>query len=164
MAEQDCVTLMLEKQRECMVQARAFEIWLDFLTPIRWVTIFIGVVFPALAGFSLLRGAAIFGVSWQNIATFLTFAASVVAGLHAALHCDVHQAGCKKLGPLYSSLADEFGIAVTLEDKARQKRSVELIRRLAELKRSTTETPMYWATQKAAREVPLSAALNLTAS
>jgi hypothetical protein len=153
MAEPNYIKLLQEKRQECLVQAKAFEIWLEFLTPIRWTTIFISIIFPALAGFSLFQGTNIFGINWQHIAAVLTFTASVVAALHTALRCDSHQSACKKLAPLYFALADEFDIAGILDEKAAQKKYTELIKRLADLKRTTTETPIRWAKQKAEREV-----------
>lgn len=154
----DDVEFLREKQRECLVRAKAFEIWLDFLTPLRWLTIFIGVVFPAIAGFSLLSNApesSFLGVQWRTISAVLTLLASIVAALHAALHCDAHQTGCKKLGPLFENLSDEFRIAATESDpKVRRKIRESLAKRLAELKSRATEKPGRWAIQRAESLIP----------
>lgn len=147
------IQLLLDKKRECLVQTRAFEIWLDVLAPIRWLTIFITVFFPALAGLTVVENIAVMGMPWQDTAATLTFFASIVAALHSAFKCDAHQAACKTLAPLYSSLADDFAAAVLLEDKVLAKRTQDLLKKLSDLKKATTETPIRWAIEKAEAQI-----------
>jgi hypothetical protein len=138
--------VLLAHRRDCKIQAKAFEIWLEPLTFVRWCTIALTVVGPAFAGFSLLGKLA---PSWQTFSAWLTFSASTAATLHAAFRCDAHQTGCKKLGPMYSALALEFETAEGLEGAALRQKGADLIKRLADLKRSTTETPIPWAVRRA---------------
>jgi hypothetical protein len=152
----DIIDFLREKERACRVMTRAYNHWLFFLTPVRWATIFIGVVFPAFAGISFLRHEeVIWGMPWQTVAAWATFIASVVAALHSALHCESHQLGCQRLRARYCALADEFKLAIILDEKLLRKKADELRLKFAKLDESTTETPTKWAIDKAEREIPL---------
>lgn len=148
------VALLNEKRREFLVRARAYELWLRFLTPIRWMTVISGVALPAIAGFTLLRGHDVFGIPWEHISAVLSFVASMIAALHTALHCEPHQTECRRLRWRYAVMADEFGLALVADEKTLPKKQADLTTRLSDLKLHSTEEPPGWILEKAQREVP----------
>lgn len=148
------ILFLTEKRRECLVHARAYELWLRFLTPIRWMTVISGVALPAIAGFTLLRGRDVFGVPWANVSAVLTFVASLIAALHTALHCEPHQTECRRLKQRYGAMADEFEVALSGDEKTLVKKQADLATRLSELKRNSTEETPGWILEKARRDVP----------
>ncbi|SOE59136.1 hypothetical protein SAMN05414139_01480 [Burkholderia sp. D7] len=149
------VAILKENHRECLVQARAYELWLRFLTPIRWITVISGVALPATAGFMLLRGREIFGAGpWVNVSAVLTFVAALIATLHNALHCEPHQTECRRLKQRYAAIAVEFKAALAGDEKALSRKQAALTTRLSELKRNSTEEPPGWFLDKAQRDVP----------
>jgi hypothetical protein len=150
------MALLKERRRECLIQARAYDLWLRVLTPIRWATITSGVVLPAVAGFTLLRGQDIFGIPWTNVSATLTFIASIVAALHNALHCEPHQTECRRLRRRFATMADDFETALSGDEKSLVKKRDDLNARLSQLKQSATEEPPGWCFDKANKEVQLS--------
>lgn len=151
------IALLKERQRECLIQARAYDLWLRVLTPIRWITVISGVALPAIAGFTLLRGHPVFGIPWTNVSATLTFIASLIAALHTALHCEPHQTECRRLRRRFAAMADDFETVLSGDEKSLTKKQADLSERLSQLKENATEDPPGWCFDKARRDVPLTA-------
>lgn len=148
------VVLLNEKRRECLVQARAYELWLRILTPIRLMTVVSGVALPAIAGFTTLHARDVFGVPWANVCALLTFAASLIATLHTALQCEPHQTECQRLRRRYAAMVDEFDLALSGEERTLRRKEAELTNRLSDLKLHSKDEPPGWILDKAQRDVP----------
>src|SRR5258706_13250881 len=147
------VALLNEKRRECLVQARAYELWLRILTPIRWATVTSGVALPAIAGFTMLQGRDIFGIPWANVCAVLTFAASLIAPLHTALRCEPHQTECHRLRRRYAAMADDFEVALSGDVAPLPRKQAELTTHLSDLKLHSKEETPGWILDKAQRDV-----------
>ncbi|HMY51026.1 MAG TPA: hypothetical protein PLD90_15380 [Rhodocyclaceae bacterium] len=147
------IDFLIKQRRECQIAGLAYSKWLSFLTPIRWATVVIGVVFPSLAGFSLLSGKAILGIEWKTISAYLVFFSSIVAALHAALHCESHQAECKRLRNRYQALIDEIDNIMMLQPDDLKEAIHKLHNQLKELKENTTEEPPIYYRKKAEAEL-----------
>src|SRR6266404_2269512 len=106
--------LFAQRERQCRVEHRGYSRWLALLTPLKWLTVAGGTVLSALAGATVFSKPQFLGNNWPVYAGVLALLASILTGLHTALHCDAHQAECRRLIQRYQSLETSFQAAQAL--------------------------------------------------
>mgnify|MGYP006107971443 CR=1 FL=1 len=146
--------LDLFKQRkiECHIQQESYSIWLSYLTPLRWVSIIIGVIFPAIVGVAIF--AELFGEEWKIWSAIMLLVSGMVSGLHTALKCDSHQSECQRLKKRYEALADKYNDVIILQPKEGViDIHKNLGNELTELKEETITTPANWCINKAKKTI-----------
>lgn len=139
-----------KKQKECLVQKKAYEKWLRIVTPLRWLAIFVSVVAPAIVGLKVSGG--IFA-DWQLICASVLFTSAIASGLHTGLKCDVHQQECLRLAKQYESLANKFELAKTETSNLLEQRKEELGKKYSDLIENTLTTPAQWCLNSATRAI-----------
>ena len=138
------------KKTECLVRKEAYDIWLGFLTPLKWTSIAIGVIFPAIAGATFFL--KVFGDKWEIWAAVILLISAIVSGLHSLLKCDIHQEECKRLTKKYEAMADKYNDAIILEPDNMISLQDELASELRLLKKESITTPMKWCFTRAAKK------------
>lgn len=144
----------LSKRREldCQIERHALEMWLSCLTPIRWLTTIGTTVLSAVAGATILGKPAFLGEhNYTIVAGLCALGASILSGLHAALHCDAHQAECRRLIGVFAGLEAGYQATQGLEENRRNTKERELERRFEETITGRTTTPPLWFRQRAER-------------
>jgi hypothetical protein len=114
------------RERDCFVEMRALEMWLGFLTPLRWFTVIGSVILSALAGATILGSQQLLGDTFPKFAGVCALLASILTTLHATLHCDTHQAECRRLIQIYQSLYEGFKGAMSEDDATRKAKERDL--------------------------------------
>ena|ERR1700682_399362 len=145
------INLLIQRERQCRTEHRAYGRWLALLTPLRWFTVAGGTILSALAGATIF--GKLFGEQWPIYAGVFSLAASILTGLHAALNCDAHQAECRRLIQLYQSLETGFQAARALPASELPQRLEELEKKFEEAKLKATATPPAHFREQAEREV-----------
>jgi hypothetical protein len=79
--------------------------WLGWLTPIRWVTVFGSTVLSALAAATILSNPGSRYVFWAGLCAL---GAAILNGLHDHFHCDAYQASCRRLIGIFAGLEAGF--------------------------------------------------------
>jgi hypothetical protein len=148
------IGLIKERQRHCRIEYIALSGWLSFLTPLRWITIAGGTILSALAGATVLSNGAFLGSAFKIYSGIFALTASILTGLHTALHCDTHQAECRRLIQLYESLELAFQATLALPPSEIPRRFHELEAALHEAKLKATATPPMRYRRRAEHEVP----------
>ncbi len=108
MEDKDVMELFSRRERECQLRARALELWLATLTPLRWGTVIGTTILSAIAGAAVLSKAV---KHWDIIGGVCALLAAVLSGLHAGLKCDAHQSECRRLIQVYEGLKDTYEAA-----------------------------------------------------
>jgi len=108
--------LLKQRQAQCFVKRRAFEMWLHLLTPLRWFAVSAGTLLPLVAGAKILGTPALLGSRYELVSSFCALAASAITGLHAALKCEDHQSECRRMIQEYLSLEAAYQAARALPD------------------------------------------------
>jgi hypothetical protein len=98
--------LLRDRVWQCRIEWRALEMWLAFLTPIKWLTVGIGTVLSVFASATVL--AKVFGETSGLVGGLCGLGAALLTGLHAALKCDAHQAECRHQIQSYKSLESAY--------------------------------------------------------
>ena len=145
--------LFRQRERELVVEQRAFEIWLGVLEPFGAFSKGCGIVLPLIAGFTLLSQPDFFGGTWELISGSLSLVAAILTGIHTGLKCDDHQAECRRLIKVLQSLVEGYQAARTADDSDLQNKFDELEIRLKELRGSSDVRPARWSTRRAKREL-----------
>jgi len=136
--------------RECQVEAKAYEIWLGLLTPVRWFTVIGGIVLSAIAGgIVLFAEYQVEGEPWRVHGAVCAIFASVLTGIHTGLHCDSHQTECRRLVQLYSGLATAYEAAPLLPGERLNVKFEELEARFEQAKSEAAASPPQWCRRRA---------------
>jgi len=135
------------------VEHRACGRWLAVLTPLRWFTVAGGTILSALAGATVFSKPVFLGDRWPVYAGVFALLASILTGLHTALHCDAHQAECRRLIQLYQSLEANYQGAQALPAPEIAQRLKQLEAKFEEAKLKATACPPAYFRERAEREV-----------
>src|SRR6266853_943774 len=108
--------LLRQRQAQCFVNRRAFEMWLHLLTPLRWFAVSAGTLLPLVAGAKILGTPALLGGQYELVSSLCALAASAITGLHAALKCEEHQSECRRMIQVDLSLEAAYQAAEALPD------------------------------------------------
>jgi hypothetical protein len=141
--------LLARREKDCFVERRAFEMWLGKLTPLKWLVISAGTLLP------LVASAKVFGVlgpGYALVSGLCALVASALTGLHAAFHCDEHQAECRRLISLYASLQFAFQAARTLPEAQVDAKLRELEVEFESAKRNSKAAPSHRLQERAERQ------------
>ena len=144
--------LFSQRERQCRVERRAYEIWLGRLTPLKWVTTGGGTLLSILAGATVLGQPKFFGSAWPVYGGALALTSSVLTGLHTALRCDSHQTECHRLINLYSSLEAAFQAARVLPAPQLEAPLKELEGKFEEARMKAAAHAPAWCRRRAQRE------------
>jgi hypothetical protein len=106
--------LLAQRRLECWIERRAFEMWLGYLTPLKWGVIGGTVILSAIGGAPLLRHWL--GETWVAIGGACALIAAILAALHTGLRCEEHQAECRHLIQFYRALERDYQRSGTLPD------------------------------------------------
>jgi hypothetical protein len=98
--------LIIKREIDCKIQRRALDMWLGMLTPVRWLTVIGATVLSAVAGATILQKPL--GSRFGVVVGVCALVASILSALHTALHCDAHQADCRRLISDLRGLESEF--------------------------------------------------------
>src|SRR4051794_8000217 len=91
-----------EKRKQCLIQKLSYEKWLGIITPLRWISIVLGVILPAFVGFSIFIDTGLISKDhWKIICTLVLLISSIISGLHTALKWDIHHQECIRLSKQY---------------------------------------------------------------
>jgi hypothetical protein len=115
--------------------------WLDLLTPVRWFTIIGTTVLSALAGATILGAPGLLHQSFPTFAGICALGATVLSTLHTALHCDAHQAECRKQINLYAALEAGFQALRILPQSQMSTRLQELEKEFEMAVKAATASP-----------------------
>jgi hypothetical protein len=116
-----------------------------------------GTILSALAGATVFSKPVFLGEQWPIYAGVFALVASILTGLHTALHCDAHQAECRRLIQLYQSLETGFQAAHALPAPEIPQRFKDLEAKFEEAKLKATASPPTFFRERAEREVTTAA-------
>ncbi len=145
--KEDLLKLLRERELECRIQERSYQIWLKVLTPIRWSSISIGVVLPSLASVSVF--SKILGSHWQTISAIILLVSGAVSGLHSALKCDAHQTESLRISKRFGLLAESYRELMTLMPDDLFVQAQVLNKEYKNMRENTAVTPAQWCYEKA---------------
>ena len=97
--------LAKEKEVKCLIQARAYSLWLNNLRPANLILVVGGALLSLVAGASLLIEQ---GALTKEVAGILALISAGFTIIHNKLNCDQHQAECKKLKSTYFGLSEDY--------------------------------------------------------
>ena len=123
------------RERQCRIERRALEMWLEVLSPLRWATVIGGVIFSALGS------AALFGATATVVGGVCSLIAAILTGIHTGLRCDAHHAECHRLVHLYASLEAGYQAARVVSGPELEKQHRKLEERFQEAKAKATTSP-----------------------
>lgn len=110
--DSDVTWLFAQRELQCRIEKQALERWLGPLTLLRWATVGLGTLLAAVASATVL--GKLFGDQWALIGGLCALAASILTGFHTAFKCEAHQAECRRLIQVYSSLEAAYQAAQVL--------------------------------------------------
>jgi uncharacterized membrane protein YphA (DoxX/SURF4 family) len=102
---EDLKKLAKEKEVKCLIQAKAYSIWLNWLMPANLLLVVGAALLSLVAGASLLIEQ---GNLTKECAGILALISTGFTLIHNKLNCDQHQAECKKLKSIYQGLSEEY--------------------------------------------------------
>lgn len=143
------------RESQCRVERQSLEMWLGYLTPLRWFTVAGGIVLSAVGGATVLGQPALFGDSWSIVGGVCPLVASILTSLHTGLKCDAHQAECHRLIQVYSSLEAAYQAARLLPPTELSARHATLEERFEEAKTKATASAPASYRQRAERVQPV---------
>lgn len=154
LTNRDQLLLVFEKrERQCRMESRAYQLWLDRITPLKWISVGGGTVLSALAGATVLAQPVLFGSYWSVIGGVLALVSSILTGLHTALKCDAHQAECHRLIQLFASMEAAAQSAPALSAAELPVAWKELESRFQEAIAKATASPPAWCRRKVESEM-----------
>lgn len=143
-----------KRERDCQVERRALEMWLAWLTPIRWLTVSGITILSAVAAATILGKPTILGEPlYSMVAGLCALGASILSGLHTALHCDAHQAECRRLTGVFAGLEAGYQAARTANAAERKAREQALEKAFSETITGRTATPPVYFRRRALKEL-----------
>lgn len=145
--KEDLLKLLRERELECRIQERSYQIWLKVLTPIRWSSISIGVVLPSLASVSVF--SKILGSHWQTISAIILLVSGAVSGLHSALKCDAHQTESLRISKRFGLLAESYRELMMLMPDDLFVQAQVLNKEYKNMRENAAVTPAQWCYEKA---------------
>lgn len=116
--------LAKEKEVQCLIQARAYSLWLSSLKPANLILVVGGALLSLVAGASLLIEQ---GVLTKEVAGVLALISASFTIIHSKLNCDEHQAECKKLKSVYQGLSEEYANLQTEGDVSILKKKLDAL-------------------------------------
>lgn len=143
----DLIKLLKERELECRIHERSYQIWLKVLTPIRWSSISVGVILPSLASVTVF--SEIWEANWQIISGSVLLISGIVSGLHSALKCDTHQTESTRMSKRYSLLAENYRELLLLMPNDLYEQAKALGKEYKQLRENTLVTPAQWCEDKA---------------
>ena len=143
----------IKRQRQCRIERRSLEMWLTWLTPLRWFTVAGGIILSAVGGATILSKPGLLGDDWSVIGGLCALSASILTGLHAGLNCDSHQSECRRLIQVYSSLEAAYEAAGLLPPAELPGRQSALEEKFEEAKTKATAAAPSNYRRRAEREV-----------
>jgi hypothetical protein len=151
--DQQLLCLCSARARQCHVETRAFQYWLDILTPLKWVTVGGSTILSALAGATVLSKPEIFGHQWDVVGGVFALVSSALMGLHSVFRCDAHQVECHRLIQVFSSLESAFQAVPTLSGSELSLTFKRLEKKFQDSIEKATASPPGWCRRKAEHEV-----------
>ncbi|MGD0939333.1 MAG: hypothetical protein ABR905_06430 [Terracidiphilus sp.] len=143
-----------KRERDCKVERRALEMWLALLTPVRWLTVSGITILSAIAAATILGKPAFFGEPlYSMVAGLCALGASILSGLHTALHCDAHQAECSRLAGVFAGLEAGYQAAQISSATERKAKEQALEKTFTDTITGRTATPPVYFRRRAAREL-----------
>jgi len=142
------------RERDCKVERRALEMWLALLTPVRWLTVSGITILSAIAAATILGKPAFLGEQlYSLVAGLCALGASILSGLHTALHCDAHQAECRRLSAVFAGLEAGYQAARTSNATERKAREQALEKTFTATITGRTATPPIYFRRRAMKEM-----------
>lgn len=126
------------RERECLTEATAYRMWLQFLSWGNLITIGLPAVFSAIAGATLLNDGDAFQ---KHVAAGAALASSVLVVIHKSLNCDTHQAECRLLHQRFSGLAVRYRTLLDFQEGELRQELLRLDEQLAEIRENMTAFP-----------------------
>jgi hypothetical protein len=126
--------------------------WLGWLTPLRWFTVIGTTVLSALAGATILGAPRLIGSSFPTFAGLCALGASILSVLHTALHCDAHQAECRRLINSYTALEAAFQALQTFPQAELKARANELEKIYEDTLKAAMASPPVLLRKRATKE------------
>ena len=102
-----------EKEVQCLIQARAYSLWLSNLKPANLILVVGGALLSLVAGASLLIEQGVLTKEFAGILALISAGFTIV---HNKLNCDQHQAECKKLKNAYKGLSEDYANLQIVDD------------------------------------------------
>ena len=141
---------------ECKRERRAYEMWLEWLSPANTMLVGVGGVISLISGLAIVTRAALVPAS---IAGWGAVLGAALTGLHARLKCDSHQAECRKLASQFGEVQTEYERLQMIEDpQARQKELLLLEHKLASIRAGQGVKPFKGCVKRANKELARSRA------
>jgi hypothetical protein len=133
--------LSIQRESDCYIARRALEMWLSFLTPVRWLTVIGSTVLSAVAGAAILSTPRLLGGSFKTTAGLCACGAALLSSLHTALHCDTYQAECRRLISSYTALEAAFQALRALPQSQLSTKEQELERKYEDIVNAAMASP-----------------------
>ena len=124
--------LWIQREQQCRIFRRSYEMWLDVLAPLRWLMLSGSTVLSLIAGATILTDPRAMGNNGHLIAGYCALAAGILSGLHSALKCEEFQTECRRLVAAYSGLEIAFQAIRRLDGEERRARENDLEKRYEE--------------------------------
>jgi hypothetical protein len=143
-------TRIAERIVLCKRERRAYEIWLETLTPVNFLLVGVGGVMSLVAGLSIVTKA---GVD-PKIAGWVAIVGALLTGLHSRLKCDPHQKECVRLSSQFAELQIEYErLQVDTDVSRRTAQLLALEHRLATIRGTGEARPSRKSIAQAEREI-----------
>ena len=113
-----------KKHIECEIDATAYSIWLQKLTPSNLILVVGGSLLSLIAGASILIDQ---GIISEKTAGVLALISSGFAIVHSKLGCDHHQSECRRLKGLYEGLSEDYANLLIEEDFGEFKKKLQTL-------------------------------------
>lgn len=139
----------------CKRERRAYEIWLETLTPANFLLVGVGGVMSLVAGLSIITKAELIQ---PQTAGWIAVVGALLTGLHNRLKCDPHQKECIKLANQFAELQTEYErLQVETDISAKKMQLLALEHRLATIKGGRGARPSQRSIERAEREIDAAA-------
>ena len=122
-------------------EERAYRTRLGIFRPFSQLTVVAGVVFPLIAGSTLLTSAQIFGQNSNIIGGILSLVAAALVGIHKGLGCDAYQSNCRRTVHGLRSVIEGYERTSTLDTAALATAIDQLESRLNDIRGGAPELP-----------------------
>jgi hypothetical protein len=137
--------------RQCKLQARALDIWLSALMPANLLLVVGAGLLSLFAGASILTESKIITTKTAGL---MALASAALTLIHNLLHCDPHQAECRRLRAAYEGLQTSYDSLGVLTDESEiQKRLLELDKERATIAGGATARAAPWSIARAERSI-----------
>lgn len=128
------IRALCEEERRARSKLRIYQ-WLG------WICVGAGIVFPLLAGSTLLASSELVGRDWTRIGGLLALLAAVLTGLHKGFNCERYQTDLRTRLNALHSLAESYQETALLKGPALVAEMVKLNDRLREIRSQSVDMP-----------------------